>query len=97
MNDARNEIESGADTLFTEAARLAYLERAEELLATLREHVTLTSTRDGQRAEQANYVTSASALAAAVEAFADAEVDWCGVTALAPARSELSAGSTSAR
>jgi len=92
-----NEVESGTDTRFTEAARLVYLERAEALAAALREHVTLTSTRDSRSAEQANYVTSASALAAAVEAFAAAEVDWCGVTPLAPARTELNAGSTSAR
>lgn len=66
------------DSQWTPAALAAYRAAADRLVETLREHVRLTVERQGRQRELHGYFASAEQLQAAVNAFAEAEFDWCG-------------------
>jgi hypothetical protein len=77
-----DEDDEYVETQYTDAARDAYLRRADELVAALRAHVDVTLSRRGIEREMPRYFESVAALESAATAFNDAEFNWGGTTPL---------------
>jgi hypothetical protein len=69
--------------LWTASAAEAYRRQATELVAAVQHHLRLTLGREGQDVESQPYLDSCEDLRHAVEAFSEAEFDWCGSAPLA--------------
>lgn len=79
MDDLHSESpEDFAETQWTQDALSAYRASAELLVQRLGEHVRLTSSRQGRQRETSAYFASAHQVQEALDAFAEAEFDWCG-------------------
>lgn len=79
MGDEHNEdSEPFVETLWTPEALDVYESSAQALIQRLQEHVRLTAVRQGRQRELAAYFASAEQLQKALNAFAEAELDWCG-------------------
>lgn len=92
MDDERRHLTEDPDdelieTQWTSAALAAYRASADHLVQQLLEHVRLTGERQGAQRELGEHFASAERLQEAVNAFAEAEFDWCGSF---PVRTELS-------
>jgi len=64
--------------MWTAPALNTYLSKVADLRLALAEHADLVSTRVGRQQELSAYFASAAQLQQAVNAFAEAEYDWCG-------------------
>jgi hypothetical protein len=69
--------------LWTASAAEAYRRQATGLIAAVQHHLDLTLGREGQDVESQPYIDSCQDLRHAVEAFSEAEFDWCGSAPLA--------------
>ena len=70
--------EDFAETQWTQGALSAYTTSAELLVQRLQEHVRLTTARQGRQREMDAYFASSQQVREALDAFAEAEFDWCG-------------------
>lgn len=81
MGDEHSEdSEPFVDTMWTAEALAAYRSRAQACIQRLQEHVDLTTARHGRQREMEAYFASVEQLREALNAFAVAELDWCGST-----------------
>jgi hypothetical protein len=75
--------EDFAEIQWTAPAAEAYRRQATELIAAVQHHLDLTLGREGQDVESEPYFDSCQDLRHAVEAFSEAEFNWCGSMPLA--------------
>lgn len=79
MGDEHNEdSEPFVETLWTSEALDVYRSSGQAFIQRLQEHLRLTTVRQGRQRELAAYFASAEQLQEALNAFAEAELDWCG-------------------
>jgi hypothetical protein len=74
--------ETHEETQWTDTAKQAYQERADQLVEAIRAHVAFATARSGRQKEMGAYFDSADNVMEAAQAFNDAEFDWCGSSAL---------------
>lgn len=70
--------ETGDPSQWSPEALKAYQASADNLLKVLAKHVSRTSERTGRAKEFKKWSNSAARLTRALDAFADAEFEWCG-------------------
>lgn len=70
--------EDFGESQWTEKAKQAYQQRADELVEALQAHLATNLTRSGRQRELGAYFASAETLMTAARDFNNAEFDWCG-------------------